>query len=197
MQYKNTPDTTSEHNELVNKIKNSFHYTSNMLYISDGVTYQSLNLQNGKDKIFGMDMLDITTSYSKNQTKLEHYDNSAYADKTHKFFKEILEGYMESNTDDSRENFKYREYIKQGDIYKVEETTVINFRVASPSDMQKLYTYIKMKDGQYSINAGVDSIMLDKYMYNGLRVSGLSSIDNISVTVNGSMYDDQNATIGN
>nr|WP_235715956.1 hypothetical protein [Acetivibrio cellulolyticus] len=144
-----------------------------------------------------MDMLDITTSYSKNQTKLEHYDNSAYADKTHKFFKEILEGYMESNTDDSRENFKYREYIKQGDIYKVEETTVINFRVASPSDMQKLYTYIKMKDGQYSINAGVDSIMLDKYMYNGLRVSGLSSIDNISVTVNGSMYDDQNATIGN
>jgi len=98
VQYKDTPDSTDEHSELVDKIKDSFHYTSNMLYTSNGDNYQSLDLHNKNDKIFGMDMLDITTEYDKQETKLEHYDDSSNADKIHQFFKEILEGYSESNT---------------------------------------------------------------------------------------------------
>lgn len=196
LQYKNTPDSTIEHTDLVNKIKNSFHYTSNMQYTADGKTYQSLDLHNGNDKIFGMDMLDIKTTYNKNKTKLESYDDSDNADKTDKFFKEILEGYSESNTLDSKENFKYREYIKQGDIYKVEETTVITFKVAPPSKNQKLYTYINMKDGKYLINARVNNIELGDYAFKGLNVNGFNSIDNIVVNVNGTYYDDQNAIIG-
>jgi hypothetical protein len=197
VQYKNVPGTTKEHTELVDKIKNSFHYTSNMQYTSDGKTHQSLDLHNGNDKIFGMDMLNITTNYNKKETKLEHYDNSENADKTHQYFKEILEGYSESNTLASKDNFKYREYIKQGDIYKIEETTVITFTVAPPSKDQKLYTYINMKDGEYRINVRVDNIKLDNYAYNGLNISGLASIDNITVNVNGTLYDDQNSVIGN
>jgi hypothetical protein len=193
VQYKDTPDSTNEHTELVEKSKNSFHYTSNMLYTSNGKNYQHLDLHNGNDKIFGMDMLDITTTYDKADTKLEHFNNSAYADKTHQFFKEILEGYSESNTENSKTNFKYREYIKQGDIYKVEETTVITFRV-SPKN-QKLYTYINIKDGEYLINARIDNFTLNNYAYKGLTVNGLSSIDNITVNVEGTLYDDQNAII--
>ncbi|NLL07009.1 MAG: hypothetical protein GX270_14785, partial [Clostridiaceae bacterium] len=196
VQYKNTPDATVEHTYLVNKIKDSFHYTSNMQYTVDGKTFQNLDLHNGNDKIFGMDMLDITTTYNKNETKLERYDDSANADKTHKFFKEILEGYSESNTIDSMENFKYREFIKQGDIYKIEETTVITFKVAPPSNNQKLYTYINMKDGEYFINARVNNFELEDYAFKGLNVNGFNSIDNILVNVNGTFYDDQNAVIG-
>ena len=77
VQYKDTSASTNEHTELVNKLKNSFHYTSNMLYTSDGKNYQSLDLHNGNDKIFGMDMLDIKTTYDKVETKLEHYDDSS------------------------------------------------------------------------------------------------------------------------
>jgi len=165
-----------------------------MLYTSDGKNYQTLDLHNGNDKIFGMDMLDITTNYSKKETKLEYYQDSADADKTHQYFKEILEGYRESNTEDSRTNFKYREYIKQGNIYKVEETTIITFRVA-PQKNQKLYTYINMKDGEYLINARIDSFTLNNYAYKGLTVSGLPSIDSITVNVKGTLYDDQNAVI--
>jgi len=195
VQYKNNDASTKEHDELVNKIKNSFHYTSNMQYTSNGDNYQSLDLHNGNDKIYGMDMLDIITDYDKKETKLEHYDNSDNVDKTHKYFKQILEGYSESNTLDSKENFKYREYIKQGDIYKIEETTVITFRVAPPSKNHRLYTYINMKDGEYLINARVNNIKLDNYAFNGLNISGFNSIDNITVNVNGTLYDDQNAII--
>lgn len=196
VQYKNVRGTTKEHTELVNKIKNSFHYTSNMQYTSDGKTHQSLDLHNGNDKIFGMDMLNITSNYGINETKLEHYDKSEDAEKTHQYFKEILEGYSESNTLASKDNFKYREYIKQGDIYKIEETTVITFTVAPPSKDQKLYTYINMKDGEYRINVRADNLKLENYAYNGLNVSGLPSIDNITVNVNGTLYDDQNSVIG-
>lgn len=194
VQYKDTPASTLEHSELVEKIKNSFHYTSNMLYTSDGTNYQSLDLHNGNTKIFGIDMLNITTRYSKEETKLEYYHDSADADKTHQFFKEILEGYRESNTEDSKNNFKYREYIKHGDIYKVEETTVITFRVAPPNN-KKLYTYINMKDGEYLINARADSFTLNNYAYKGLTVSGFPSLDNITVNVEGTLYDDQNAIL--
>ncbi len=117
-----------------------------------------------------------------------------YTDKNHQFFKEILEGYSESNTQNSKINFKYREYIKQGDIYIVEETTVITFKVAPPKD-KKLYTFINMKDGKYVINARTDNFTLNNYAYKGLTVSGLSSIDNILINVEGTLYDDQNATI--
>ena len=57
------------------------------------------------------------------------------------FLKEILEGYSESNTENNKSNFKYREYIKQGDIYKVEETTVITFRVSPKSETLHLYKH--------------------------------------------------------
>jgi len=194
VQFKDTPDSTNEHKELVEKLKNSFHYTSNMLYTSDGKNYQNLDLHNGNDKIFGMDMLDITTNYSKKETKLEYYQDSENADKTHQYFKEILEGYRESNTEDSKTNFKYREYIKQGNIYRVEETTLITFKVAPPKN-KKLYTYINMKDGEYLINVKVNSFTLNNYAYKGLTVNGLPSIDGITVNVKGTLYDDQNSLI--
>lgn len=194
IQYKDNSASTNEHTELVNKVKNSFHYTSNMLYTSDGKNYQSLDLHNDNDKIFGIDMLDVKTTYDKTETKLEHYDDSANADKTHQFFKEILEGYSESNTENSKTQFKYREYIKHGEIYNIEETTVITFRVAPPKN-NKLYTYINMKDGEYLINVKSDKFTLNKYEFNGLTVSGLPSIDNIFVNVEGTLYDDQNVII--
>lgn len=52
-----------------------------------------------------------------------------------------------------------------------------------------------MKDGEYLINARIDNFTLNNYAYKGLTVNGLSSIDNITVNIEGTLYDDQNAII--
>ncbi|MDA8235003.1 MAG: hypothetical protein M0Z31_09435 [Clostridia bacterium] len=189
VQYKNSADDTDEHRELIDKLKNAFYYKSDLLYTRDGRNGQSLYITNQNSDVFGIDMLDIQTNTDKDVEILEHTTDTD--GETHRFFKEILEGYSESNTLDSKTNFKYREYIKSGNIYKVTETTVITFKVASSAG-QKLYTFANMKNGNYLINVGVNRFSLDNYRYAGLNVNKVDSLENITVKVKGSMYDDLN-----
>ena len=189
VQYKNNTNNTSEHAELVNKLKNAFHYQSSLQYTSDGRNRETLDITNAGDSVFGVKVLNIQTASNKDCVWLEHTTDST--GRTHNFFKEILEGYDESNTIDSENNFKYREYIKNQDIYKVTETTVITFRIAPPPG-QKLYTYVNMKNGDYGVNVWVEGISLANYRYSGLALEKVDSVDSMTVTVRGSMYDDVN-----
>ena len=189
VQYKNSSNNTNEHRDLVDKLKNAFYYKSDLLYTRDGRNSDTLNITNQDNSVFGMKMLDIRTTTDKDVDILEHTTDTDGV--THRFFKEILEGYSESNTLDSKTNFKYREYIKSENIYKVTETTVITFKVAPPAG-QKLYTFANMKNGNKVINVGVNRFSLDNYRYDRLNVNKVDSIDNMTVKVQGSMYDDLN-----
>lgn len=189
VQYKNSRNNTNEHRELVDKLKDAFHYQSQLQYTNDGVNYESLDITNRNNTVFGMNLLTINTNYNKNTKRLAHATDSTGT--THTYFKEILEGYRESNTENSYSDFKYREYIKSGNIYKVTETTKITFTVAPPAG-NHLYTRVKMPDGDYAINVWMENVDLNRYKYSGLNINGINTIDNMTVTVTGSMYDDLN-----
>lgn len=78
---------------------------------------------------------------------------------THNYWKGILESYSESSTLDSRDNFKYREYIKDGQsMYEVTETTEIIITVNK--DNINLYTHAYAPDGEYYIRIWLDDISL-------------------------------------
>jgi len=71
----------------------------------------------------------------------------------------ILEGYSESGTQSSRDNYKYREYIEDGQtMYKITETTRVTIRV-NPHNV-RLYTHPNMPDGKYVVRAYIDNINL-------------------------------------
>ena len=105
-----------------------------------------------------------------------------------------MEGYTESGTESSNVLYKYREYIKEGQkIYKITEKTRVTIRI-NPDNMS-VYTHAHMPDGKYYVKAWIDDINL-AYIgrgYNDLGVlKGISSLDEIEVTVKGSLYDDVN-----
>jgi hypothetical protein len=113
---------------------------------------------------------------------------------THEYFKNILEGYSESGTQASDSNYKYREYIKdEQHIYKITERTTVTIEV-NP-DNSKIYTHAHMPDGEYTISVWVGDIDLSDMdsEYNELgTMAGIMPLDDIIVTVKGSMYDDVN-----
>ena len=52
-----------------------------------------------------------------------------------------------------------------------------------------------MKEREYLINARIDNFILNNYADKGLTINGLHSIDNITVNVKSTLYDNQNAII--
>ena len=129
-------------------------------------------------------------------------------------FKKILEGYAESDTQDSAANFKYVEFIKDGQhIYKITETTTVTFTV-NPNN-KKVYTHAQMKNGGYYIRVYMGDVNVrgvtekDEPQQTGAqyprgltvvkgnlpsRADSLDSsdemLDEIGISVIGSMYDD-------
>ncbi len=179
-QYKDTPNNTSEHQELVDKVKASFRYNSDLTYTKSGKdTYQLKNVSQSDPQ----DVFKIANTFNKNTSSLKTTTDSA--DWTDKLFCEVMEGYDESKTMGSKNNFKYKEYVKDKTIYLVEETTVITFTIAQSG---KLYTFLRMKNGDYGIN-----VWSEGFTHNGSRlaVKKADNLDNITVSVRGSMYDDQ------
>ena len=124
--------------------------------------------------------------------QLKHSTDSDES-KTHTFFKEILEGYNESNTLNSKTAYKYREYIEDGqEIYNIVETTVITFKVNEEN--APMYTWFGMKNGKYHMTAWTkDFSVADLTKVSGLTLKGVNSettpLDHIPVTVQGSIYD--------
>ncbi|WP_010245981.1 Athe_2463 domain-containing protein [Acetivibrio cellulolyticus] len=219
--YKTTEADTKDHRDLVNAVINSFRYESDLMYINS--RKEPVNLQNellsksgssynrrpaaltaqdptGVDGLVLLNVLDRNDNearYSKKVEELKHSQQSnGY---THEYLKAILEGYEESGTIGSKDIYKYREYLKDGQhIYRITEKTAVTIQI-NPEN-RKVYTNINMSDGKYTVMAWIDDIELsgigNEYKKLG-TLKGVYSLDKVQVTVNGSMYDDLNGTIEN
>lgn len=213
--YKTENTETKDHKELVEAVINSFRYESDLMYINSN--NQPVNLQNellsksgnsyvrrsaaltAKDPtgVDGVKMLYVDkTNYTRDFEELKHSEKSG--EYTHEFLKAILEGHEESGTLGSKENYKYREYIKDGqNIYKVTEKTTVTIKI-NP-DNRKVYTYINMPDGKYTVAAWIGDIALSEANSEFKKLGtlkGIYNFDTIEVTVKGTLYDDQNSIIG-
>ncbi|WP_051569348.1 hypothetical protein [Alkaliphilus transvaalensis] len=198
--YKNTTANTPEHADLVNRIINSFRYQSDLLYTHDGRSTYTVNLSSGNRNIGGHEMLRISQNYTKDYEEIQHSTDRINTGGTHRFWKEILEGYSESNTSNSYNNYKYREHVKSGNIYKVMEETTVIFTV-NPNN-RRIYTFANMQDSDrygrdYYIRAWLQDINLNSLSYSGLNIAGKpnqdhTALDSIRITVKGSMFDDLN-----
>ncbi len=214
--YKTTKADTKDHKDLVDAAIKSFRYESDLMYINS--YKEPVNIQNellpksgnsygrrtasltaqdptGVDDAVLLNILDRADSesrYSKKVEELQYSEESGGY--THEYFKEILEGYDESGTIGSRNNFKYREYIKAGQhMYKITEKTTVTIEI-NPAN-RKVYTHVQMADGKYTVKAWIDDIALsgmsNEYKKLG-TIKGISAIDKIEVSVKGSMFEDTN-----
>jgi hypothetical protein len=199
--YKPTNGYTQDHKDLVDAVIKSFRYETDLMYINnskDAVNIQDEYLQktaNGNsykrktatitaddpDGVNGIKLLEVTKGATdKDADRLEH---SQEADGyTHKYFKNILEGYSESGTQASQSNYKYREYIKDRQkMYNITERTEVTIEV-NP-DNKKLYTHVHMPNGEYSVKVWVEDIVLSGMAseYKDLgTIKGIKSLDEIS-----------------
>ncbi len=214
--YKTTDAETKDHKDLVDAVIDSFRYESDLMYINN--RKEPVNIQNellpksgssfarkpavltAKDPtgVDGVVMLKVEKSLHKPDVEeIKHSQDSGGF--THEYLKQILEGYDESGTIGSKNNYKYREYIKDGqNLYKITEKTTVTIKV-NPENI-KVYTNIDMPDGKYRVAAWIGDIALSDSTnaYKGLgTLKGIYNLDVIEVTVNGTLYDDQNAVIGN
>ena len=193
--YKNEDKETQEHKELVDKVLQSFNYGSNMTYVDKRSQYQlKLEIDDPTAELAADDLLGIKRDYTKEISyELEHSPDSIGS--THPYFKEILEGYDESNTLNSKINYKYKEYIQDGQhIYKVIEETLITITV-NPSN-KKCYTFGGMKNGKYYMTAWLNDVDVSSITnVPGMTLKGVNTekqLDEIALQVHGSMYDDLN-----
>ena len=111
---------------------------------------------------------------------------------THPYWKDILEGYYESDTIDSKLQYKYREYVQDGQpLYRITEETTVTIEI-NPEN-EKVFTHVHMPDGEYTVKAWIEELDLAKIKqeYKKLGVlRGMASLDEIAVSVKGSMYED-------
>ena len=194
--YKDKDEATEEHQELLEELINSFRYNSTMQYKIVGSIEKLLlkaeSISSELKKYLSIPESDYETNYESerlNYSSIPGYDNE-----TDVRFKQILEGYSDSNTESSKDEYKYNEYIKEGDIYLIKETTKVTIYV-NPENY-KLYTYGGMKNGEYYVTVWAEDINLveitkvARMVLKGIKDGGY--IDHIPVQVQGSMYDDLN-----
>lgn len=214
--YKTINAETKDHKDLVDAVIDSFRYESDLMYINN--RKELVNIQNellpksgssyarkpaaltAKDptgvddvKLLNVKKLD----YKREAEEIKHSQESGGY--THEYLKAILEGYDESGTIGSKNNYKYREYIKDGqNLYKITEKTTVSIQI-NPEN-KNVYTHVHMPDGKYTVSVWIGDIQLsatgNEYKKLG-TIKGIYPLDKIEVTVKGSMYDDQNAIIGN
>ena len=214
--YKTTRADTKDHKDLVDALINSFRYETDMMFIDKNKN--AVNLQNellprsgnsyarksasltaqdptGVDGVTMLTVLDRDDeAWRYYKTVEELYHSQHENGDTHKALKEILEGYAESGTAASNQQFKYKEYIKDGQhIYKITERTTVTIRINHQN--LRVYTHPHMPNGKYTVKAWLGDIDLSgmSSAYNRLGVyKSLDNLENIEVTVVGSMYNDIN-----
>lgn len=113
--YKDKDEATEEHQELLEELINSFRYNSTMQYKIVGSIEKLLlkaeSISSELKKYLSIPESDYETSYESeclNYSSIPGYDNE-----TDVRFKQILEGYSDSNTESSKDEYKYKEYIKR------------------------------------------------------------------------------------
>lgn len=214
--YKPTKDDTKDHQDLVDEIISSFRYETDLMYITQD--QKAVNLLNdrlpahrnsyskkpaalskenpqgvdGQLLLTVLDRKEDESRYQKDVVEIVHSQNSG--EFTHEYWKNILEGYSESGTLKSKEDYKYREYVKENQhMYQITETTKVTI-VINPENTL-IFTHAHMPDGQYYVRAWLEDIKLSSSSnyYNVLPdLKGVTSLDEIQVTVQGSIYDDVN-----
>ncbi|RCX18261.1 hypothetical protein DFR58_10519 [Anaerobacterium chartisolvens] len=199
----------TEHNSIVNSVKSSFvldiglptmKRNGDAVIDTDGRKYGSYPVQIGQQ-------------YSKSERKLEYGrgpENNAgmyltgseeqLLGNTDPLFKRILEGWTYSGTQgswggtDSAASYKYREYVSEADIYKIEEQTTLTFTV-NPEKL-KFYIIPKTADGVYGISVSFGEFTNtrtrgpDGSAAQPVKLNGAGQTDVVAFTVVGSMYDD-------
>jgi len=209
-QYKDNSGFTKEHEDLVKAVREAFFYDSKLEYVDANQKSQKLEHITQTSKF----IVPVPKPCEKKQSPLhaipEGYNyNMGKINEVDGLLKEVMEGYEESLAGkDSFEWYRYREFNydfnkkKVKEIWKVEETTVITFPVEVPNK-QKIYTDVRMKNGDYRVQAAVDKIEIDFEDYidyknciceeghNTKLVMDAFTLEGIIVTVQGSMYDDR------
>ncbi|KNY27498.1 Athe_2463 domain-containing protein [Pseudobacteroides cellulosolvens] len=176
--YKNRQELTQNHKDLLESIQNSFQFSSNLIYEESKKKY-NLNINRTSN------LLTITRGQTQSHYELIPHspNNNGY---THEMFKEILEGWSESETIGSFNNYMYREFISDSNapVYKVTETTTLTFEVNKNN--KKLYTDYDMPDGNnYWMRASFND-----FTYKGMKIKGTGMFDNIGINVVDSAYND-------
>lgn len=207
--YKPEKKPTAEHKEIVESLINSFRYESNLIYIDNN--NRAVNIQNQPVPAYGGKLSSVPAVLTfKDPTGVNNvkllYEERSSAEPIYEELKHsqvsggytdprllaILEGYSESGTQSSRDNYKYREYIEDGQtMYKITETTRVTIRV-NPHNV-RLYTHPNMPDGKYVVRAYIDNINLaqSKNEYKKLgELKGIENLDRIEIVVKGSIFDD-------
>lgn len=192
--YKDEQKETEEHKALVDRLIESFRYGSTMKYIDTDRLLLAIDDASVGDTVYSDDkFLEVEKDYQYvKDFEIPHWpDESGY---THDYFKEILEGHEESNTGDSKDDYNYKEYIKEGDIFRIIEETTITFKV-NPENMNR-YTYGGMKNGiYYNTVWAEDTDLSDITNVKNMKLIGVNKdtpLDLMEITVQGSMYDDLN-----
>ena len=215
--YKQSDADTQDHKDLVNTLIDSFRYETNLIYINNKKDAVNLNNKplakkgggfvpvkgiltadnpkgvNGAALLKVLDRKSDEARYSKQVEEI--FSSPEPTGQTHEYWKKVMEGYSESSTLGSKENYKYREYVEKGQkkMYRVTETTKVTIEI-NPNNIP-VYTHANMQNGKYYVKAWIDDAKLNRgdHTYKRLEtLKGIDVLDNIEVTVVGSMFDDLN-----
>ncbi|MCJ8011813.1 hypothetical protein MUG84_08665 [Paenibacillus sp. KQZ6P-2] len=215
--FKPTPADTQDHKDLVDAVINSFRYETDLMYING--QRAAVNVRNeplpargsgferkpgvltaknrkGVDDLELLTVFDRSRDPSRYTKKVDEIRHSQVRDNndTHKYWNMVMEGYGESSTSESSSHYQYRECVKDGQrMYKITETTDVAFVINR--DDHNVYTHANMSNGNYYVRVWLEDIDLsnERHAYRKLgSIKGLTKLDEIRVTVQGSMYDDLN-----
>jgi hypothetical protein len=211
--HKPVTEDTQEHNDIVNSLINSFRYETDLMYINnnrEAVNIKGERLQqwgnsfsartgtltaenntgvNGIELVTVLDRSSDESRYTKTAEKIHHEEVSG--GDTHEYWKMVMEGYKESKTLESRDEYSYREYVKEGQrMYEITETTKVDIIINK--DNINTFTHAHMPDGKYYIKVSMDNIDLggSPHLYKSLGTLPGVLLDEMGITVKGSMYDD-------
>ena len=209
--HKPVTEDTQEHNDIVNSLINSFRYETDLMYINnnrEAVNIKGERLQqwgnsfsaragtltaennigvNGIELVTVLDRSSDGSRYTKKAKEIHHEERSG--GDTHDYWKLVMEGYGE--TEGSAEEYKYREYVKSGQkMYEITETTKVDIVINQHNI--NTFTHAHMPDGKYEIKVWMDNIDLggSTHTYKSLGTLPGVLLDEIEITVKGSLYDD-------
>jgi hypothetical protein len=208
--HKPTNVSTKDHADLVQAFIDAFRYESTLVYKDsnnnpvsltnkpavkhrDGYRVSEPVVIKVNDSI-GKKWITVNKNYKLTETE-EIKHSKKMEGFTDPRWKNILEGYSESGTPGSFNNFKYREYIKEDNkkMYKITEESTVTINLHPTIKNLKAYTHDRMANGDYYVKVWIDDIKLANHGYSVLpKLQGISQLDRIDIKVVGSKSDDIN-----
>lgn len=181
--YKDKMGPTEDHQQLIEKVKDAFKYYSNIVYTHDGKDKYNIHFDRNNKEFVD---IRVKTKVGPLYEELPHSPNDNK--ETHRYFKEILEGWSESGTEESYNNYKYREYVSDDElhIYKVTESTTLTFNINKDNIRQ--FTHLELPNSQ-GLNDYWMCARFEDFDYHG-KVTETGILDSIYIYICGSATDD-------